>query len=104
MSNYLLSNEEILSIVNDLQSLPGTEDARVEYCKTHHKEFYENFGILAEKACQRNFDRKRFEFMLAMRAKVVSQDISQHDASVVVGQELVDAFVKPMVENESAAP
>ena len=44
-----------------------------------------------------SFDR--LDFMLQMATKVYNKDIVEHDASVVVGQRLVDDIVKPQLNN-----
>ena len=45
-----------------------------------------------------SMDVERLTFMINMIKKVKSNNISEHDASVQVGQRLVDEFVKPIIE------
>lgn len=49
----------------------------------------------------RNFDMegvKRLEYMILMAQKVERKEVKEHDASVAVGQVLVDDIVKPALE------
>jgi hypothetical protein len=49
----------------------------------------------------RNFDMegvKRLEYMIQMAQKVERKEVKEHDASVAVGQVLVDDIVKPALE------
>lgn len=41
----------------------------------------------------------RLEFMLNMAEKIENKDMVEHDASVAVGQRLVDDIVKPQLKN-----
>ena len=52
--------------------------------------------LFSSKFNSESFDR--LEFMLNMAEKVENKDIVEHDASVVVGQRLVDDIVKPQLE------
>jgi hypothetical protein len=40
----------------------------------------------------------RLEYMLSMAEKIENKDIVEHDASVAVGQRLVDDIVKPQLK------
>ena len=45
-----------------------------------------------------SYDYNRLKYMFEMSKKVKNNDISEHDASVEVGQILVDKIVKPQIE------
>lgn len=47
-----------------------------------------------------HYDAKRLLFMLEMANKIGRKEISEHDASVAVGQELVDNIVKPRLRKD----
>lgn len=47
-----------------------------------------------------HFDTKRLLFMLEMVNKITRKEITEHDASVAVGQELVDNIVKPRLRKD----
>jgi hypothetical protein len=58
--------------------------------------FVTQFPTLFQYAVEPHFDYKQFEKMLSMLDKMGS-GLSQHQASVQVGQILVDKYVKPML-------
>ena len=49
-------------------------------------------------ACEGNMDIKMLEFMVSKVKKIKQNQISEHDASVEVGQKLVDEIVKPQID------
>jgi len=58
--------------------------------------FVTQYPTLFQYAVEPHFDYKQFEKMLAMLNKM-GGGLSQHQASVQVGQILVDKYVKPML-------
>ena len=55
----------------------------------------ENFPSIFTKVCEGTLEKERLAFMLKMIGEVKGSKISKHEASVVVGQELVNNIVKP---------
>ena len=45
-------------------------------------------------------DLERLKYMLNMAEKVNDNKLAEHDASVAVGQRLVDDIVKPQIQNK----
>jgi len=56
---------------------------------------YDSIMIIA---LSNNYDHKRLEFMLDMTSKIKKNEISEKEASIQVGQVLVDEIVKPSLE------
>jgi hypothetical protein len=50
--------------------------------------------------CSNNYDQERLEYMIRLSDRVQRGDISEKDASVAVGQRLVDEIVKPQINNK----
>ena len=59
-------------------------------------DFVEKYPNLFEMAAQQNFDERQFDMMLGLMEKM-NTGMSAHQASVIVGQSLVDKFIKPMI-------
>jgi hypothetical protein len=59
-------------------------------------DFVEKYPTLFEMAAQQNFDELQFDMMLGLMEKM-NTGMSAHQASVIVGQSLVDKFIKPMI-------
>lgn len=55
----------------------------------------ENFPSIFTKVCEGTLEKERLQFMLKMIGEVKGSKISKHEASVVVGTELVNNIVKP---------
>tara|TARA_Y100000389_G_C17034817_1_gene305216 strand:- start:122 stop:394 length:273 start_codon:yes stop_codon:yes gene_type:complete len=69
-----------------------------EQLKTDFSDFYTQKPQLFEMICSDNCDDDLLNKMLKMHSKVQTGELSQHDASVEVGQELVNKYVIPKVE------
>lgn len=69
-----------------------------EQLKKEFNEFYSQKPQLFEMICSDNCDDDLLNKMLKVHSKVQTGELSQHDASVEVGQELVNKYVIPKVE------
>ena len=87
--------KEVKSILekNKTNTLPETEykDKLIK----EHKDLYEAYPGIFDMSLTNTMEIKRLKFMLSMWDKVDNSEMSEHDASVEVGQMLVDDFVKP---------
>lgn len=66
------------------------------------KDLAEDFPGIFDKTIKGEFENpnelRKLHMMLNMVNKVKNNDISEHDASVAVGQHLVDEYVKPQLD------
>ena len=60
-----------------------------------YAKLYENFPSIFAKVMAGTLELPRLQFMLKMIGEIQKNKVSKHEASVVVGQELVDNIVKP---------
>lgn len=93
-----LSSADILSMVQSIKDYPGTAKEKQRYFRKKNPEFADKYPSLFQMACEPNFDVQRLSFMLNMRDNVANQKISQHQASVTVGENLFKEYVKPLVD------
>jgi hypothetical protein len=68
--------------------------------KEEFKKLFEGFPTIFSKVVDGTMDMSRLKFMLKMIGEIEKQKISKHDASVVVGKELVENIVKPQMDNK----
>jgi len=71
-----------------------------EKIKKDYSNFNDKFPVILEKLLKGTLDDKRFSFMLKMIGNIQNSKISKHEASIVVGQELVDNIVKPQLNED----
>jgi len=74
------------------------ETDKIKYFVSKYPITSDKNPMLIKKACEENFDMDRFVWMLQMSQSVDKKTISQHDASVKVGEMLVDYHIKPLIE------
>lgn len=71
----------------------------VEEVKERMAGFHEQYPTLFLKAMEPQFDQKQLDVMLLLLNRMGDGRLTQHKASVIVGQHLVDKYVKPMTKN-----
>ena len=76
------------------------EDKFTQKLEKDYYKLYENFPTIFEKVMLGTLEMKRLEFMLKMIGEIKKNKVTKHEASVVVGQELVDNIVKPELEKK----
>ena len=59
--------------------------------------FVTQYPTLFQAAVEPHFDESKLNFMLGVMDKMAGEGMTQHQASVIVGQKLVDSYVKPMI-------
>jgi|APGre2960657373_1045057.scaffolds.fasta_scaffold03330_1 hypothetical protein len=93
-----LSSEEIVQIVEQIHARPGGLKEKQRIFRKIYPEFAEQYPSMFNMACEPSFDIDRLKFMLQMRDAVTSNKISQHNASVKVGENLFTEYIKPIVD------
>jgi hypothetical protein len=89
--------ESIIKIVNFIQSsdVPNKE----EFFAAKYKNFKKNYPVLFDVACRPEpIDQNMLNMMIQMVSKIHNKELTQHDASVNVGQVLFDKYVDPIVK------
>ena len=61
--------------------------------------FVTQYPTLFQMAVEPHFDESKLNMMLGVMEKMAG-GMTQHQASVIVGQHLVDTFVKPMISSK----
>ena len=97
ISDIKLSNEEILEIVTTIVNDTSSEKDKKQKYEKEHPIFVEAYPTLFEMACKKGFDYKQFQKMLSLKISVDKGAITQHDASVKVGTQLFETYVKHKV-------
>ena len=94
------------SIVNDVAKIMDKDNWRskkINYLakvKEDNPEVVKQFSSIFTVLSQSEFGPKEMErlrYMLVMAEKVKDNELQEHDASVAVGQRLVDEIVKPQI-------
>lgn len=89
--NLLQVVEEICKcnqIFDDVQN-------KIDYYSSMYSNLFAAYPTVLKKACEPNFDIEKFKWMMNMQKNVQNDLISQHNASVEVGERLVNEHVKP---------
>jgi len=98
MNVHKMDKNEIKRIVLDIQSSDIAN--KEEHFGEKYKEFKDRYEVFFTIACSdRKLDPKMLDYVLNMSEKVKQNDISQHDASVEVGQRLYDKYVGHKVKH-----
>jgi GTP1/Obg family GTP-binding protein len=82
--------------IRRLRSLGQTD----EQIKTAAGSFVEQYPTLFQMAVEPNFNEANFRMMVGAMEQMANGRLSQHEASVAVGQNLVDKYVMPLVQDK----
>ncbi len=101
-----MTPKEILNTVKIIQNEikedkeNGKDTDETKYRLTEkYSDFSMKFPVIFLKTLDGGLDMEQFTYMVNMASKVEEDKITQHDASVKVGEKLVDQYVKPSLQN-----
>lgn len=83
-------NDELLNVVQKFHANPNNAVKKYPW-------FPKQYPRLYQMCTSPTFDMNMFKKILNAKEKMNKSEISEHDASVEVGQLLVDKYVKPLV-------
>jgi hypothetical protein len=95
MSN--IAPEKIYDIAHEIKSSSMLNKQHV--FKEKYPEFAEKYPTLFGMCCDPNSDISKLDYLLNMLKNIQTDRMTQHVASVNVGQILFDEYVKPVVHN-----
>jgi hypothetical protein len=72
-----------------------SQSKTTEEIKSLVPEFFAAYPRLFEMATKPNYDKSQLRAMIAMLERMGSGELSQHQASIIVGQKLVNTYVTP---------
>ena len=75
-----------------------------EVMKVKYENLFKDHETITKLCMSKNYDSKRLRSMLTMANKVRKSEISEHQASIEVGKELVDNIVKPQLNKAGIYP
>ena len=93
-TNLLEDVENLDRRVAELGSNVDTEKLKLEFPNLNME-----FPTIFDKVVNRTMDMGRLKFMVKMIGEIEKNKLSKHEASIVVGKELVENIVKPQMEN-----
>ena len=94
-TNLLEDVENLDRRVAELGSNVDTEKLKLEFPNLNKE-----FTTIFDKVVNRTMDMGRLKFMVKMIGEIEKNKLSKHEASIVVGKELVENIVKPQMDNK----
>ena len=91
--------DDVAKIVKEIQE--SKRPNKHDYFEQKYPEFAEKYERLFEVACERKLDLQQLSVMLRLADKVKSEEVSQHEASVAIGQNLYNQYVRPKLAKKS---
>ena len=90
--------------IENIASKKLSENKFKEQMQKDFDHLHKNYEAIFNISISNNYDYNRLKFMLEMAQKVKKSEITEHDASVQVGQVLVDQIVKPQLDKAGVKP
>ena len=98
------SKELNMMYIDNLATKNQDSESFKKEMKTKFDYLFTNFEPIFNICLSQNYDFNRLKFMLQMAKRVQKSEITEHDASVQVGQILVDQIVKPQLDKAGVKP
>jgi hypothetical protein len=95
-SNLLTDVENLDRRVTELGRNADAEKLKLEFPNLDKE-----FPTIFDKVVNRTMDMGRLKFMVKMIGEIEKKKISKHEASIVVGKELVENIVKPQMDKNN---
>ena len=96
-NSYVYQNVvEIKDIIKNNEK--NNVEINLDDLKIKYKKLFDNYPTIFEKICNGSLELDRLKFMLNMVSQIKSNKISQHEASIKIGTELVENIVKPSIK------
>lgn len=86
-------------IIQDILKNPN-QQSKTQFQVTY-PDFFRRCPVLSEKLFDPNMDRGMLRYMLQQKRQIMEQGVTEHEASVNVGNRLVNHYVKPMLNSET---
>ena len=106
-----MNSETLKKNIKDIQTVMDEPDMKLlkknnneEYIKKmkeRFSEFSEDCPGIFDKVLDNSINDPQFEHMLKLLIKMEGGELSEHEASVAVGESLVNKYVKPVLPNDN---
>jgi hypothetical protein len=87
-----LENQEILTIINDIQSSPPNVEKRKEVYTKKYAAFAERYPVLFDMACGIDFDYDKFNYMMRIRGQISNKRRTVESASAEIGRTFYNMY------------
>jgi hypothetical protein len=94
----LSERDTIWKIANIIHT--STVVNKVEHFAERYKNFVEKYPVLYLSLCKPGFDMAKLKYMLGIIDEVNNQDRTIDDATKMIGQQLFDEYVDPIVKQQ----
>jgi hypothetical protein len=91
---------KIQVIVDDILNGDMVCAKKKEHFEIKYPKFAKKYPLLFNMCCTDNCDTTRLRSMLSLLEDVETSRMTQHDASVAVGQDLYNAYIQPVLNTE----
>ena len=90
--------DSLKKVLLEMKSSPLKQNEKEEFFVTKYKSISDEYPMIIKKACEQDFDYAKIFWMIDKKLEVDSKNITQHDASVEIGEVLVDEYIKPIID------
>lgn len=91
---------KILELAETIKKSPRTD--KEDYFAKKYSSFATQYPVLFRVCCDPHSDIEQLRYMISMLNGIKSNQMTEHIASVNVGQKLFDQYIKPTLDNEPA--
>ena len=85
---------EVIKCINECKSFQDVKTKEMHYV-LKYPNLSNMYPMIFKKACEKDFDYEKFVWMMSLIKGVNEKNVTQHNASIEVGERLVDEYIKP---------
>lgn len=86
--------DDLKNVLYEIEKSPLNPKDKEKYFVTQYADISNKYPMIIKKACEEGFDFPKMFWMMEQKNKVDSNEMTQHDASVEVGEVLVNEYIK----------
>ena len=103
-TNFPATERSIMvrDMIRKVETLQG-EGQTVDEIRKEMSDFVKNYPRLFEMVSRPGYDKSQVRTMLTMLDRMGSGELSQHQASMIVGQKVFNTYVAPSLRNPSSS-
>ena len=87
--------EELKQVLDEMQQSCLSGKEKEKYFVEKYYDISNKYPMIIKKACEKNFDYTKMLWMVEQQNMVHQQVLTQHQASIAVGETLVNDHIKP---------
>jgi len=99
--DYMCMLKEVIYEITNDTTLYKSNDEKHKFYEHKYQTLSDKYKMIIKKACEPDFDVQKLLWMIDMRYQIDKKELTTHEASIEVGKNLVDEYIKPKLSKNN---